>query len=85
MAQESKRDGQERQQEEDGEQVLRAPGSRQLYDVEQQDGGGNDGGLSNFHAVDASQNVDGVGAEHGQHAHVDIVQQTLGETEQEGE
>ena len=73
VVEEGQRDSQERQQEENGEEVFGAPGSRQLQEVEEKDRGGNDSRLAHLNAIDPSQNVDGVGTKHGQHAHVEIV------------
>ena len=42
-------------------------------EVEDGDGGGDDDGLTDLEAVDPSQDVDGVGAEHGQHSHEHVV------------
>lgn len=47
----------------------------QFDDVVDNDGGGNNDRLSDLKAVDAGVDVDGVGAEDGQHAHVDVVSQ----------
>lgn len=47
-----------------------------LKQVEEDDGARDEQGLSRLDAVDPCQDVDGVGAEHGQHAHVDVVQNT---------
>ena len=43
-------------------------------EIEDSNGGGNDDGLANLQTVDARQDVDGVGAEHGQHPHEHVVQ-----------
>ena len=74
MLQQCQRHGDEGCDEVDGEDVLGAPGAGQLDQVEEEDGGGDDDRLAHLHPVDARQDVDGVGAEHGQHAHVDIVE-----------
>ena len=69
-------DPEEGQEEVDGEHVLRTPGARQLQKVKGQDGGSDDHGLADLYAVDAGQDVDGVGAEHSQHTHVHVVEDT---------
>lgn len=46
-----------------------------FHEVECDNGKGNDEGLSYFKAIDASQDIDGIGAEDSQHSHVDVVQE----------
>ena len=53
--------------------MLGSPVSWQLNEVEEKNGESNDQGLPHLNAIDASQNVDGVGAEDSQHPHVDKV------------
>lgn len=48
----------------------------ELLEIEDDDGAGNDNGLAHLDAIDAGQDVDGVGTKDGQHAHVDIVEET---------
>ncbi len=59
----------------EGEGVLGAITPLQLNQVEGDYGEGDDEGLSYLHSIDTGQDVDGVGTEHSQHAHVHIVQQ----------
>lgn len=47
-----------------------------LQQVEDDDGAGNEQSLARLDAIDAGENVDGVSAEHSQHPHVDIVENT---------
>ena len=50
--------------------------SAERHQVEDDNTEGNDDALTDLQTVDASQDVDGVCAEHGQEAHVDIVEHT---------
>ena len=52
------------------------PPTMELQQVEEDDGARDEEGLSRLDAVDPGQDVDGVGAEHSQHAHVNVVQNT---------
>ena len=52
------------------------PLTMELKQVEEDDGARDEQGLSWLNAVDPSQDVDGVCAEHSQHAHVNVVQNT---------
>lgn len=47
-----------------------------LNDVKNDDGAGDDEGLSNLQAIDAGKDVDCVGAEHCKHPHVHVVKET---------
>lgn len=49
-----------------------------------EDGDGNDECLASLDTVNPRQNIDGVGAEYSEHAHVQIVQRTWGEVSTEG-
>ena len=57
------------------ELVVVAEISTQRHKVEDDEAGGDDDTLTNLEAVDASKYIDGVCAEHCQHAHVDIVKE----------
>ena len=48
----------------------------QLHDIENDNRRCYDNGLTTLHAVDTSENVDGIGTENSQHAHINIVEQT---------
>ena len=50
--------------------------SIERHDIEDEDTEGDDDALTNLETVDARQDVDGVGAEHGQKTHVDVVQES---------
>ena len=71
----SQRYGQERKDNVERECVLRGLDASQLNDIEGQYGEGYDDRLTHFNTIDTSKNVDGVGAEHSQHAHIHVVQQ----------
>lgn len=50
--------------------------STQLQQVEDDDGAGDEQGLTRLDAIDACKDVDGIGAEYCQHSHVDVVENT---------
>ena len=50
--------------------------STERHQVEDDNTEGNDDALTDLETINARQDVDGVGAEHGQEAHVDIVEHT---------
>ena len=56
--------------------MLGPPVAGQLNEVEEQDGEANYQGLPHLNAVDASQDVNGICTEHGQHSHVYKVENT---------
>ena len=48
----------------------------QFDQIEYENGDGDDDRLTDFETIDASQDVDRIGTEDGDHTHVDVVQQT---------
>jgi len=74
--QQGKGDSDERQDKVDGEQVLGSPRPGQLNQVEEEDRTSNDRRLSHLDAIDPREDVDGIGAEHRQHPHVQVVENT---------
>lgn len=48
----------------------------ELQDVEDDDGAGDEEGLPGLDAIDPSQDVDSIRAEHSQHSHIYIIQDT---------
>ena len=50
------------------------------HDIEDDDTEGDDDALADLKTIDAGQDVDGVGAEHRQESHVNIVEDTQLET-----
>ena len=71
---EGERDGEEGEEEVEGEEVFGAPGARQLHEVEEDDGGSYDHRLADLDPVYPGQDVDGIGTEHCQHTHVQVVE-----------
>ena len=57
------------------EPVVVSQPSRQGHQVEDGDAGGDDDALSDLKTVNTGQDVDGVGTEYSQHAHVEIVEE----------
>ena len=50
------------------------------HDIEDDDTEGDDDALADLKTIDAGQDVDGIGAEHRQESHVNIVEDTKLET-----
>lgn len=48
----------------------------ELQQVEDDDGAGDEQSLARLDAIDAGENVDGISAEHSEHPHIDIVENT---------
>ena len=71
---ESSRHSYEGEEEIDREGVFSPPVTRELKEVEEEDGETNDQGLPHFNPVNAGQDVDGIRAEDSEHTHVHKVQ-----------
>lgn len=53
-------------------------GKGEVQQVVEGDRESNDEGLADFHAVDASEYINAIGAEGGQHRHVEVVERACG-------
>ena len=56
--------------------MLGSPRPGQLNQVEEEDRASNDSRLSHLNAIDPREDVDGISAEHRQHPHVQVVENT---------
>lgn len=76
VVEESQRGEKERDHEVQRENMVISVVSIELQYIEDDDGAGDEEGLPGLDAIDPGQDVDGIRAEHSQHSHIYIIQDT---------